>query len=172
MTWLRQYDEAVDLLTGESSPLDLVKVLNNRSLVHLEVGHFRLARADLRRCGQVAAQAELVSAGLGGVAGVGAQAGVDRVADPALEGAEGFLGCLPAPSAPSASAPDVTAGQQVLARPVPGRHRRPLSARPGEFHSEATEMAVLPYRSGLAPPKRCGRPSPGSGGPIPNGAGS
>ena len=63
MTWLRQYDEAVDLLTGESSPLDLVKVLNNRSLVHLEAGHFRLARADLRRCGQVAAQAELVSAG-------------------------------------------------------------------------------------------------------------
>jgi len=29
-----------------------------------------------------------------GVAGVGAQAGVDRVADPALEGAERFLGCL------------------------------------------------------------------------------
>jgi hypothetical protein len=51
---LRQYDEAVTLLTEQSSPLDLVKVLNNRSLVHLEAGHVRLARADLRRCGQVA----------------------------------------------------------------------------------------------------------------------
>ena len=51
---LRQYDEAVALLTEQSSPLDLVKVLNNRSLVHLEAGHVRLARADLRRCGQVA----------------------------------------------------------------------------------------------------------------------
>ena len=53
---LRQYDEAVALLTEQSSPLDLVKVLNNRSLVHLEAGHIRLARADLRRCGQVAAR--------------------------------------------------------------------------------------------------------------------
>ena len=52
---LRQYDEAVALLT-ETSPLDLVKVLNNRSLVHLEAGHVRLARADLRRCGEVAAR--------------------------------------------------------------------------------------------------------------------
>jgi hypothetical protein len=52
---LRQYDEAVALLT-ETSPLDLVKVLNNRSLVHLEAGHIRLARADLRRCGEVAAR--------------------------------------------------------------------------------------------------------------------
>ncbi|HEX9352520.1 MAG TPA: hypothetical protein VF933_01695, partial [Streptosporangiaceae bacterium] len=53
---LRQYDEAVSLLTEQSSPLDLVKVLNNRSLVHLEAGHIRLARADLHRCGQVAAR--------------------------------------------------------------------------------------------------------------------
>jgi tetratricopeptide (TPR) repeat protein len=53
---LRQYDEAVTLLTEQSSPLDLVKVLNNRSLVHLEAGQVRLARADLRRCGQVAAR--------------------------------------------------------------------------------------------------------------------
>jgi tetratricopeptide (TPR) repeat protein len=53
---LPQYDEAVALLTERSSPLDLVKVLNNRSLVHLESGHIRLARADLRRCGQVAAR--------------------------------------------------------------------------------------------------------------------
>ncbi len=51
---LRQYDEAVALLTEQSSPLDLVKVLNNRSLVHLEAGQVRLARADLRRCGEVA----------------------------------------------------------------------------------------------------------------------
>ena len=53
---LRQYDEAVALLTEQSSPLDLVKVLNNRSLVHLEAGHVRRARADLHRCGQVAAR--------------------------------------------------------------------------------------------------------------------
>ena len=53
---LRQYDEAVALLTEQSSPLDLVKALNNRSLVHLEAGHILLARADLRRCGQVAAR--------------------------------------------------------------------------------------------------------------------
>jgi hypothetical protein len=52
---LRQYDEAAALLT-ETSPLDLVKVLNNRSLVHLEAGHVRLARADLYRCGEVAAR--------------------------------------------------------------------------------------------------------------------
>jgi tetratricopeptide (TPR) repeat protein len=51
---LRQYDEAVALLTEQASPLDLVKVLNNRSLVHVEAGHIRLARADLRRCGQIA----------------------------------------------------------------------------------------------------------------------
>jgi len=51
---LRQYDEAVALLTEQSNPLDLVKVLNNRSLVHVEAGHIRLARADLRRCGQIA----------------------------------------------------------------------------------------------------------------------
>ena len=44
------------LLTEQSSPLDLVKALNNRSLVHLEAGHVRLARADLHRCGQVAAR--------------------------------------------------------------------------------------------------------------------
>jgi hypothetical protein len=51
---LRQYDEAVALITEQSSPLDLVKLLNNRSLVHLEAGHVRLARADLHLCGQVA----------------------------------------------------------------------------------------------------------------------
>ena len=53
---LRQYDEAVALLTEHASPLDLVKALNNRSLVHLEAGHLRLARADLRRCEQVASR--------------------------------------------------------------------------------------------------------------------
>lgn len=51
---LRQYDQAVALLIEQASPLDLVKVLNNRSLVHLEAGHIRLARADLHRCRQVA----------------------------------------------------------------------------------------------------------------------
>ncbi len=51
---LRQYDEAVALLTEQSNPLDLVKALNNRSLVHLEADHIRLARADLDRCGRLA----------------------------------------------------------------------------------------------------------------------
>ena len=53
---LLQYDAAVALLSEQANPLDLVKALNNRSLVHLEAGHLRLARADLRRCGQIAAQ--------------------------------------------------------------------------------------------------------------------
>ncbi len=52
---LREYDAAVALLS-EDSPLDLVKALNNRSLVHLEAGDVRLARGDLRRCGQIAAR--------------------------------------------------------------------------------------------------------------------
>jgi hypothetical protein len=53
---LQQYDMAVALLSEQASPLDLVRALNNRSLVHLEAGHVRLARADLRRCGQIAAR--------------------------------------------------------------------------------------------------------------------
>src|SRR4029077_10014073 len=57
---LRQYDQAVALLLEQASPLDLVKVLNNRSLVHLEAGHIRLARADLHRCRQVAERHGLV----------------------------------------------------------------------------------------------------------------
>jgi tetratricopeptide (TPR) repeat protein len=53
---LQQYDTAVALLSEQTGPLDLVRALNNRSLVHLEAGHVRLARADLRRCGQIAAR--------------------------------------------------------------------------------------------------------------------
>ena len=53
---LRQYDEAVALLSEQSHPLDLVKALNNRSVLHQEAGHIRLARADLRLCGQIAAR--------------------------------------------------------------------------------------------------------------------
>lgn len=53
---LQQYDAAVTLLSEQTSPLDLVRALNNRSLVHLEAGHVRLARADLVRCGQIAAR--------------------------------------------------------------------------------------------------------------------
>jgi tetratricopeptide (TPR) repeat protein len=51
---LQQYDAAVAMLDGEANPLDLVKALNNRSLVHVDAGHLRLARADLRRCHQIA----------------------------------------------------------------------------------------------------------------------
>ncbi|WP_433534438.1 CHAT domain-containing protein [Micromonospora sp. CA-249363] len=53
---LRQYDESIDLLSDLTYPPDLVKALNNRSLVHLEAGNVRLARADLRRCAEVAAR--------------------------------------------------------------------------------------------------------------------
>jgi hypothetical protein len=53
---LAQYDRAVALLTERASPLDLVKALNNRSLVHLETGNIRQARADLHRCGKIAAR--------------------------------------------------------------------------------------------------------------------
>ena len=53
---LAQYDRAVTLLTERASPLDLVKALNNRSLVHLETGNIRQARADLHRCGKIAAR--------------------------------------------------------------------------------------------------------------------
>ncbi|WBB75905.1 CHAT domain-containing protein [Micromonospora sp. WMMD1128] len=53
---LRQYDAAVGLLNDMAHPSDLVKALNNRSLVHLEAGHVRLARADLRRCVEIAAR--------------------------------------------------------------------------------------------------------------------
>jgi tetratricopeptide (TPR) repeat protein len=53
---LRQFDAAVDLLGDQSRPLDLVKALNNRSLLHLEAGRLGQARADLHRCGQVAAR--------------------------------------------------------------------------------------------------------------------
>ena len=53
---LAQYDQAVALLTERDSPLDLVKALNNRSLVHLETGNIRQARADLHRCGKIAAR--------------------------------------------------------------------------------------------------------------------
>jgi len=53
---LAEYDQAVALLTERASPLDLVKALNNRSLVHLETGNIRQARADLHRCGKIAAR--------------------------------------------------------------------------------------------------------------------
>jgi hypothetical protein len=51
---LRQFDEAVARLSQQAAQLDLVKALNNRGLLHLDAGHVRLARADLRRCVQVA----------------------------------------------------------------------------------------------------------------------
>lgn len=53
---LRQYDRAVVLLDEQAHPLDLLRALNNRSLVHLDAGHVRPARADLQRCAQIAAR--------------------------------------------------------------------------------------------------------------------
>ena len=47
-----------------------------------------------------------------------------------------------------------------------------LIALAEEFHAEATQMAILPYRSGLSARTRCARRWPGSGGPTPSGAAS
>jgi tetratricopeptide (TPR) repeat protein len=51
---LRQFDRAVAGLSEQTNPLDLVKALNNRSLVHMDVGDLQQARTDLSRCGQIA----------------------------------------------------------------------------------------------------------------------
>jgi CHAT domain-containing protein/tetratricopeptide (TPR) repeat protein len=53
---LREYDAAVALLSARDQPLDLVKALNNRAVLHEAAGHSQLARADLRRCGRIAAE--------------------------------------------------------------------------------------------------------------------
>jgi tetratricopeptide (TPR) repeat protein len=53
---LRQFDRALALLSEQTRPLDVVKALNNRSLVHLDVGQLREARSDLHRCGEIAAR--------------------------------------------------------------------------------------------------------------------
>jgi tetratricopeptide (TPR) repeat protein len=52
---LRQYDQAVALLSDQANALDLLRALNNRSLVHLDAGRVRPARTDLQRCAQIAA---------------------------------------------------------------------------------------------------------------------
>ena len=49
-----QYDAAVTELTNLGSPLDLVKVLSNRSLLYLDVGRVGPARADLTRAARIA----------------------------------------------------------------------------------------------------------------------
>src|SRR5215472_5171687 len=54
----------------------------------------RAGRAGCRDVPRLPSRARRSAAGLCGLAGVGAQAGVDGVADPALEAAQGFLGCL------------------------------------------------------------------------------
>jgi tetratricopeptide (TPR) repeat protein len=51
---LRQYSEAIGLLTAREPSVDLVKALNNRSALYLDQGDVRSARADLRRCAQLA----------------------------------------------------------------------------------------------------------------------
>ncbi|GAB3931927.1 hypothetical protein GCM10027614_00150 [Micromonospora vulcania] len=51
---LAHYDAAIALLTEPAYPQDLVRALNNRSLVHQEAGDLRLARADLTRALRIA----------------------------------------------------------------------------------------------------------------------
>lgn len=53
---LQQFDAAVSVLGEQGMPVDLIKVLNNRSLLHLDAGRVALARSDLRRAGQAADQ--------------------------------------------------------------------------------------------------------------------
>ncbi len=53
---LQYYDSAVALLRERTHPLELVKTLNNRSLALLEVGRVSMARADLRRSGEIASR--------------------------------------------------------------------------------------------------------------------
>ncbi|MET8043454.1 CHAT domain-containing tetratricopeptide repeat protein [Micromonospora sp. NPDC005215] len=51
---LEHYDSAIALMTEGTYPQDLVRALNNRSLVHQEAGRLRLARADLTRALHIA----------------------------------------------------------------------------------------------------------------------
>ena len=53
---LREYDDAVARLSEQTHALDLVKALNNRSVLHLDAGRIGSARADLRRCRHIAAR--------------------------------------------------------------------------------------------------------------------
>jgi CHAT domain len=53
LPWL---DRAIALFESWPDKLYLVKALNNRSMIHLDAGRVRPARADLRRCGQIAAR--------------------------------------------------------------------------------------------------------------------
>jgi hypothetical protein len=53
LPWL---DRAIALFEPWPDKLYLVKALNNRAMIHLDAGRVRLARADLRRCGQIAAR--------------------------------------------------------------------------------------------------------------------
>jgi tetratricopeptide (TPR) repeat protein len=53
---LVQYNAAIAGLSTGDQPLHLVKALNNRSMVHLEAGRVRHARADLHRCRDIAEQ--------------------------------------------------------------------------------------------------------------------
>ena len=57
---LVEYDAAVAALEALGPPVDLVRALNNRSLVHLEAGPgIAAARTDLRRCAQLAGRHDL-----------------------------------------------------------------------------------------------------------------
>lgn len=51
---LVQYNAAIAGLSTGEHPLHLVKALNNRSMLHLEAGRVRPARADLHRCRDIA----------------------------------------------------------------------------------------------------------------------
>lgn len=65
---LAEFDAAVGLLSERTHPVELVKALNNRGILHLDEGHVRLARADLLRCVQLAGRhGQVRSAAIGRV---------------------------------------------------------------------------------------------------------
>ena len=53
---LPEFDRAIAGLTVDGEPLDLIKALNNRSLVHLDAGRVAAARADLSHAVRLARQ--------------------------------------------------------------------------------------------------------------------
>ncbi|MCY1145080.1 CHAT domain-containing protein [Actinoplanes sp. Pm04-4] len=59
---LPEFDQAIAGLSAAGEPLDLIKALNNRSLVHLDAGRVAAARADLQHALRLARACEMAFA--------------------------------------------------------------------------------------------------------------
>jgi tetratricopeptide (TPR) repeat protein len=55
---LAEFDNAVATIDPAREPVELARVLLNRSVAHLEIGAFARARSDLERCGELARAAD------------------------------------------------------------------------------------------------------------------